>query len=123
MKIVRWRYVLFEVLSSDNVTEQELVSIIWKQIYTINGLIEGSKVGFKLLKYDSVKKRGVARVNGMYLDNFRVVLTTLNMQKKNFHINEILVTGTQASLTRKSKNCRTWLKARDKIDQLKKALV
>jgi hypothetical protein len=72
-----------------------------------------------MIKYNSDKKRGVARINWLYLDDFRIVLATLGMQRKDIHVNEILVSGTQAALARKSINCKSWLKTKERIAKLK----
>ncbi len=107
MKIVRWRYVLFEVISGD-VGQEELISIIWRQIYSLFGVFKGANSGFKLLQFDKDKKIGIARINWRFIDEFRVVLATLNMQKEGLLVNEILVSGTLAALKRKMMERKTW---------------
>ncbi len=119
MKTVRWRYILFEILNDFELSESELVSSIWKQIYTLYGLIDGAKFGFKLLSFDNEKKIGIARVSWKYLDKFRYVLATLNMQIKDLYVKEILVSGTQAALKRKSANRKTWREYRETLNELK----
>ncbi|MGQ4892614.1 MAG: Rpp14/Pop5 family protein [Candidatus Njordarchaeia archaeon] len=119
MKVVRWRYVLFEILSNLEVSEQELVSIIWKQIYALYGMVKGAKFGFKLLSFDSEQKIGIARISWRFLDEFRYVLATLNMQKKDLHVNEVLVSGTQAALKRKFANKKTWREYWSTLNKLK----
>ena len=119
MKIVRWRYVLFEVVNGD-VGQEELISIIWRQIYALFGVFKGAKFGFKLIQFDENKKIGIARVNWKLIDEFRVVLATLNMQKEGLLINEILVSGTQAALKRKMHNRKTWSEFKEKLKDYEK---
>ncbi len=116
VKAVRWRYVVFEVVNGE-VDGGEIASLIWRQIYSLFGSIEGSKFGFRLLEYDEEKGVGIARVSWLYVNHFRVVLATLNMQKEGLIVNEVLVAGTQASLKRKFKEDRLWRFWREKVDE------
>jgi len=117
VKSVRWRYVLFEIVEG-GVSGSELPTLIWRQIYSLFGTIEGSKFGFRLLDFDEDRKIGIARVSWKYLNHFRVVLATLNMQKEALVVNEILVSGTQASLKRKFNEERLWSSMRNKFNRL-----
>jgi len=117
VKAVRWRYVVFEVVDG-KVDRSEIASLIWKQIYSLFGSIEGSKFGFRLLDFDEEKGIGVARVSWLYVNHFRVVLATLNMQKEGLTVNEILVAGTQASLKRKFREDRLWRVLEEKLDEV-----
>ena len=114
MKIVRWRYVLFEVVSGD-IGQEELISIIWRQIYSLFGVFKGANSGFKLLQFDKDKKIGVARISWKFIDEFRVVLATLNIQKEELLVNEILVSGTQAALKRKMMKRKTWSEFKEEL--------
>jgi len=107
------------MLTTINVSKDELIHLIWKQIYELYGVIEGARFGFKLLEWDDDKKRGIARVNWKYLDKFRIVLGTIFKGKTPILLNDILVAGTQASLRRKLESRITWDKMAKKIREMK----
>ena len=120
MKIVRWRYIKVELLNNVDVDEEELIHLIWRRIYELFGIIEGSKFGFKLLQWNKDMGEGIIRVSWKYLDKMRVVLGTLYKDNKPILLNDILVSGTQASLKRKLLKRVRWRDTLKKILDVKK---
>ncbi|MBU0757506.1 MAG: ribonuclease P protein component 2 [Nanoarchaeota archaeon] len=73
------RYVVFEVISKSDFDKEKLFSAIQDSLLRLIGTLGAGQAGLSIIKkrYDEGKKRGIAKVNNLFVDKFRMAMALI----------------------------------------------
>lgn len=74
VKEERDRYIVFKIYSSNDVSKENLIKDIWRNLLTIYGEYGASKTNFWLIDYDKEAKKGIVRCTRTTVNMMRTVL-------------------------------------------------
>ncbi|MGQ4833484.1 MAG: Rpp14/Pop5 family protein [Candidatus Asgardarchaeia archaeon] len=96
------RYIAFEVYSENNLSKEDIISLILNEFVKNFGEYEGAKASLYVVSYDNVERKGILKVN---LNSFKRALTTLAairyFRKSDIRVKVIGVSGTIRKCKRK----------------------
>ena len=108
------RYLIFEIISDEKVSYNDMVTAIWNSMLNLLGELETSDVKMWLIQnlYDEKNQRGVIKCRHDFVEKMRAVLSLMQMIGEKRVIIKILgVTGTIKSARNKyliSKDLRSF---------------
>ncbi len=98
----RQRYILFRVIADEQIDQDKLIQVIWRNIFQLFGETGTSQTGLWLVEYDLQKGYGILRTN---VESLHIVRSTLavikNVDGKNCILASLGVSGTINSLKEK----------------------
>jgi len=74
VKEERNRYIVFKLYSNNDISRENLVKDIWRNLLTIYGEYGASKTNFWLIEYDEKTKKGIVRCTHTTVNMLRTVL-------------------------------------------------
>jgi ribonuclease P/MRP protein subunit POP5 len=100
----KYRYIVFEIISSEPVEYNDIITSIWNSALAFLGELESSKLNMWIIHnlFDAKTKRGVIKCDHRFVEQMRVILTLIQLIGESRVCFKILgVTGTVKSAINK----------------------